>query len=448
MRILIVDDETRFAAVLARSLALDGKDTCQVATSVAGAVGHLEQEPVELVLTDLRLPGASGLDLLAIVQRRWPATAVILMTAFAEVETARAALKRGALDYLVKPFPHADLASVVEHLRARQPAAGDVSALAGLVGASPAMRRVFAELTQAAASDATVLLLGESGTGKEVAARAVHRLSARHGEAFIEVHTGALPEGLVESELFGHERGAFTGAETRKPGLVEAADGGTLFLDEIGDMPIAAQAKLLRFLQERRFFRVGSVTPLSVDVRVIAATNRDLPALVRAGRFREDLFYRLDVMSMVLPRLAERAGDVTLLTHHFLHQRGHPGITPEALAMLEAWGWPGNVRELANCLERAAIIAGARPITATDLPARMCTPTGSAAIAAAALPQLDDGERHLVRSALAQADGNKTRAAAILGITRRRLYSRLRALGMAVDAGDPENDPDEEITAP
>ncbi len=441
MRILIVDDEARFAAVLGKSLALAGQDTCRIAASAEAAIVELDQEPADLVLTDLRLPGSSGLDLLAMVVRRWPTTPVILMTAFADVETAKAALKRGALDYLVKPFPYADLAALVEQARARPDARRDdqgIPRLAGLVGGSPAMRKVFAELSRAAASEASVLLLGESGTGKEVAARAVHTLSPRHSEPFIEVHTAALPEGLVESELFGHERGSFTGADSRKHGLVEAADGGTLFLDEIGDMPAAAQAKLLRFLQERRFFRVGGIAPVTVDVRVVAATNRDLPALVRAGKFREDLFYRLDVMSIVLPRLADRTGDIAVLTRFFLAQQGGRTITPEAQSRLGVWNWPGNVRELANVLERAGILAGSGTIGEEHLPDRLRAHPSESVVGDPTLPHLEDGERQLVRSALAQAAGNKTRAAELLGITRRRLYSRLRALGL--DDGELSSD--------
>jgi two-component system, NtrC family, response regulator HydG len=441
MRILIVDDEARFANVLARVLKAEVAAEVEVATSAEDALVRLQERPCDLLLTDLRLGGMSGLELMAEVRRRWGATDIVLMTAFAEVSTAREALTRGAVDYLVKPFDNQELVALVAQSQARRRQAGPSATndgdgrLAGLIGESPAMRRVFGEIERVARADASVLLLGESGTGKEVAARALHTLSPRHRGPFIEVHIAALPESTLESELFGHEKGSFTGADKRKAGLFELASGGTVFLDEIGELPLHVQPKLLRFLQERRYYRIGGTEPLSVDVRVVAATNRDLVADVKQGRFREDLYYRLDVVTITLPPLRERAGDVRLLARHLL-ARKHAGsaITDEAVAMLETWRWPGNVRELANTIERAVILADGGRIEARHLPERFIERTPLSVVATTDGFDLSANERQLIEQALVQAAGNKTKAAELLGITRRRLYSRLKLLG--IEGGD------------
>jgi DNA-binding NtrC family response regulator len=442
MRILIVDDEQRFASVLARALAAEGYSDVATAPSGEDALESLRDEGADLMVTDLRLPGMTGLELLGEAKRRWPALEVVLMTAFAEVATARDALKRGALDYLVKPFDNRELVSLVDQARSRRGSSSErdlPAVLAGMIGASDAMRRLFDELKRIARSEASVLILGESGTGKELAARAVHSLSSRGRGPFIEVHMAALPEAVIESELFGHERGAFTGADKRKSGLCELASGGTIFLDEIGEMPLHLQPKLLRFVQERRFYRVGGTEPVTVDARVVAATNRDLATEVKTGRFREDLFYRLDVASVTLPPLRERRADIPLLVRGFL-KRADGAVTDAALAAMSSYDWPGNIRELANAVERARIVADGAAIDVGHLPPKVLGNPSTQRLTAVLsedstpMPQLDlnANERQLIEQALGRADGNKTRAAELLGITRRRLYSRMKLLGIAI----------------
>ncbi len=448
MRILIVDDENRFAAILARALGAEGFADIATAASAEDALDQLRERQCDLLVTDLRLPGMSGIELMGAVRRAAPTTDVVLMTAFADVATARDALKRGAVDYLVKPFDNSELVALAARTHARlgadAPAGDGAVELAGMVGTSPAMQRLFAELERVARADASVLILGESGTGKELAAHAVHTLGRRAGGPFIEVNTATLPESVIESELFGHERGAFTGADRRKDGLFELAAGGTVFLDEIGELPLALQPKLLRFLQERRFYRVGGTKPVTVDARVVAATNRDLAAEAAAGRFREDLYYRLDVASLKLPPLRERLGDVPLLVQRFLRGKtvAVPPISVDALAVIAAYRWPGNIRELQNALERALILADGAAIGIEHLPERLTATVATQRIVApgrrATTESLDvsEGERALIERALAEADGNKTRAAELLGMTRRRLYSRLKLLGMSVNGED------------
>ncbi|HYE04407.1 MAG TPA: sigma-54 dependent transcriptional regulator [Planctomycetota bacterium] len=444
MRILIVDDETRFAAILARALGAEGYADVASASSAEDALDGLRERPCDLLVTDLRLPGMSGIELMGAVRRASPTTDVVLMTAFADVATARDALKRGAIDYLVKPFDNSELVALAARTRARLGAVAPDSGtleMAGMVGSSPTMQRLFSELARVARADASVLILGESGTGKELLAHAVHSLSARAGGPFIEVNTATLPESVIESELFGHERGAFTGADKRKDGLFELAAGGTVFLDEIGELPLALQPKLLRFLQERRFYRVGGTKPVTVDARVVAATNRDLAAEAAAGRFREDLYYRLDVASLTLPPLRERHEDVPLLVQRYLRGKStaQPAISVEALAVIAAYRWPGNIRELHNAIERAVILADGATIGLEHLPDRL---TSNAVTQRIVAPQrgasLDvaERERALIERALAEAAGNKTRAAELLGMTRRRLYSRLKLLGMGVNDDD------------
>ncbi|MBA3710525.1 MAG: sigma-54-dependent Fis family transcriptional regulator, partial [Planctomycetes bacterium] len=379
MRILIVDDEETFARLIAESVEAEGNHAVERVESVDAALLLCGTRGYDLVLSDLRLPGPSGLDLLAQIKRRWPSVHVVLMTAFADVGTTRLALKGGAFDYLVKPFQHDELMDIVNHVLAIRLNDGLLLdsmppvALADMVGASRPMQALFSEVQRTARSDASVLVLGESGTGKELVARAVHRLSDRNGGPFIEVHSSTLSEGLVESELFGHERGAFTGADQRKRGMFELAEGGTIFLDEIGEMPLALQSKLLRVLQERSFYRVGGSELVRVDVRVVAATNRDLPADVADKRFREDLYYRLDVASISVPPLRERMGDVPLLARHFLSAAGRSTVAvgPSAMKLLNEYTWPGNVRELRNVIERALIHCGDGPLEPHHLPERL-----------------------------------------------------------------------------
>jgi two-component system response regulator AtoC len=406
------------------------------------------------------MPGADGFELLAAVKARAPATEVVMMTGYATVADAVRAMKQGAFDYLEKPFdPDAALAVVAraaEHARisaaARRAAApGAADSFHALVGGSPRMREVYALLEKAAAVDATVLLLGETGTGKELAARAIHYHSDRRERRFVAVNCGALPGELVESELFGHARGAFTGAAAARPGLFEEARGGTLFLDEVGELPLAAQVKLNRVIQEKEIRRVGDNAAIAVDVRVVAATHRDLRAEVKAGRFREDLFYRLNVLSVALPPLRERPGDVPLLAAHFLEKHARAlrrelgGFEPEALARLVQYRWPGNVRELENTVERAVAVASGPTIGPADLPPEV---EGGADAGATAAPGAPGGDlatlryrdavagardrvtREYLVALLTEFGGNVTRAAERAGMERESLHRLLRRHGL------------------
>ncbi|HSD19663.1 MAG TPA: sigma-54 dependent transcriptional regulator, partial [Anaeromyxobacter sp.] len=394
-----------------------------------------------------------GFELLAAVKARAPATEVVMMTGYTTVGDAVRAMKAGAFDYLEKPFDPdaalAVLARAAEHKRivdaARTAAApGEQDAFHNLVGRSARMREVYALLDKAAQVDATVLVLGETGTGKELAARAIHYHSARRAGRFVAVNCGALPGELVESELFGHARGAFTGAAAAKPGLFEEASGGTLFLDEVGELPLPAQVKLNRALQEKEIRRVGERTPVKSDVRILAATHRDLREEVREGRFREDLFYRLNVIAVTLPPLRDRAEDVPLLATHFLEKHARAlrreiaGIEPDALVRLAGYGWPGNVRELENTIERAVAVAGGDRISVADLPQELAgAPAAAPAGALAALPYRDAvaGARDRVTreylvALLTEFEGNVTRAAERAGLERESLHRLLRKHGL------------------
>ncbi len=459
MRVLLVEDESRFRALLARALRAEGYADVVAHGSVEDALAQLDADAPDVVVTDLRLPGASGLDLLGEIQRRRPGLPVILMTAFADVETAREALKRHALDYLVKPFEIQELVALLEQVAVASggdatPTGDDPPGLAGMIGASAAMQTVFATIARFARAEVPVLIDGETGTGKELAARALHRLSERHTAPYVPVNVPAIPESMLESELFGHERGAFTSADQRKLGLVETAAGGTLFLDEIGELPLGLQPKLLRFLQEHSFQRIGGTAPRNVNVRIVAATNRDLEAEAAAGTFREDLYYRLDVARLHLPPLRERDDDILLLAHCLLARRDARAVlSDEAAALLLAHNWPGNVRELENAMDWSVLLAEGDEIRPEHLPPRITGESShrnrTTAVQAqrprretalpdyvASQPQTLEGqERQLILDALEQAEGNRTRAAELLGITRRRLYSRFRALGI-----DPETE--------
>src|SRR5512136_3414548 len=388
LRVLVVDDKENMRRLVVRIL----EETFDVeeAEDGARALALVATRPYDVVVTDIRMPGADGFELLAAVKARDPATEVVMMTGHATVGDAVRAMKLGAYDYLEKPFdPDAAglvVARAAERKRLREQAASlrkeleGVYAFHNLVGKSAAMRDVYRLLEQAAGLDITVLLGGETGTGKELAARAIHYHSSRKERRFVAVNCGALPPDLVESELFGHARGAFIGATTAKPGLFEEAEGGTIFLDEIGELPLGTQVKMNRVLQEREIRRVGDNAPVKVDVRVIAATHRDLRAEVQAGRFREDLYYRLHVFPIRLPPLRERAEDVPLLAAHFLEKHARAmrreiqGFDPEALRLLACSPWPGNVRELENAVERAVAIAAGPAILPRDLPPELASP--------------------------------------------------------------------------
>jgi DNA-binding NtrC family response regulator len=383
-RVLIIDDEPDVVANWTRVLERDGYP-CLTATEGARALALLEAERPDLVLTDLRMPGVDGMAILRRALELDSDTVVVVITGQGTVQAAVDAMRAGAFDFLLKPLPSNDALRLVvergakrrelveENRRLREPLAPRVG-FDKLVGKSPAMLAVFDLVQRAARSEANILIQGESGTGKELIARAIHANSPRAAEVFVPVDCAALPDTLLESELFGHERGAFTGADRVKPGMIEVADRGTLFLDEIGELPLALQSKLLRALQERQIRRVGGTKFLTVDVRLVSATSRDTAEQVRKGEFREDLFYRVNVITIVLPPLRDRAGDVALLAYHFLRRYGRnrerplEEIEPAALACLEAHAWPGNVRELQNVVERACALADGPAMQVRDLP--------------------------------------------------------------------------------
>jgi len=420
----------------------------------ARALALVATRPYDVVVTDIRMPGADGFELLAAVKARAPATEVVLMTGYATVQDAVRAMKQGAFDYLEKPFdPDAALA-VVQRAAERKRLAdaarlaappGDEDAFHALVGRSAPMRAVYRLLEKAAAVDATALLTGETGTGKELAARAIHYHSPRRERRFVPVNCGALPGELVESELFGHARGAFTGAAAAKPGLFQEAEGGTIFLDEVGELPLPAQVKLNRVLQEKEIRRVGETQATPVDVRVVAATHRELRDEVRAGRFREDLFYRLNVFSIALPPLRERPEDVPLLAAHFLEKHARAlrrtlrGFSPEAMRVLAGHAWPGNVRELENVVERAVAVAGGEQVEPDDLPPDLVASGAAPATGPvlAALPYKDAvaGARDRITrdylvALMTELGGNVTRAAERAGLERESLHRLLRKHGL------------------
>ncbi|OJT18706.1 sigma-54-dependent Fis family transcriptional regulator [Archangium sp. Cb G35] len=449
-QVLVVDDEVKLGKLVAEALELDGHEVARVAGGRAALV-ELARRGFDVVLTDLMMPEVGGLEVLKAAQALPTPPAVVMMTAYGTAENAVAAMKGGAADYLTKPFAMDEVRLRVRRLAEQRAAETRSERLVRrltpeLVAESPRMKQVLASAKQVAASDASVVLLGESGTGKSQLARLIHYSSKRAAGPLVEVHCAALPETLLEGELFGHEKGAFTGATERKVGHLAAADGGTLFLDEIGEVTPATQVKLLRFLQEREFVPLGSTQARKVDVRVIAATNRDLAAAVREGRFREDFYYRLNVFSIEVPPLRERKEDLVSLAHAVLARKGLPTekLSKDAEARLLGYTWPGNVRELENAMERALILSGEGDIQAEHLGAggpSLSRGGGKGVRAADVLGEgfnLDTFERELLYAALERAGGNKTAAAKLLGITRRRLYSRLQSLGEKVT--DPESD--------
>jgi DNA-binding NtrC family response regulator len=446
VQVLVVDDEVRNAELTALELRDAGHDA-EFVNGGEAALRRMEASPFDAVVTDLRMPPPDGLALLEEVRRRWPRTAVVLMTAYASMETARKALKSGAYDYVDKEGEfREELKDILGRIERARRLEGENERLADtverlkqgiakVIGDSPAMAAALSLTEKVAATDSTVLLRGESGTGKDLFARAIH-FSSRRGEGpWVKVNCGAIAESLLESELFGHEKGAFTGAVRQKPGRFEDANGGTIFLDEIGELPIPLQVKLLQVIEEKTFTRVGGNQPITVDVRIVAATNRDLEQMARERTFREDLFFRLNVFPIVLPPLRERAGDVPSLAAHFLRRHGAPPeqVSPEAMAALQAHAWPGNVRELEHALERALILAGSDPIGTEHLSfARTETradPLWIPDIPADGL-SLEVLERELIVRALERANGNKSQAARLLGLTRRTLYSRMERHGL------------------
>jgi len=460
-QILVVDDEPNLRRVLSAQLSRDGYD---VLTAEDGEQGleMLREHHIDLVITDLKMPRLDGMELLHAALELDAELPVVMITAHGTVDTAVEALKTGAFDYVTKPFDQNEVRTIVRKaLATRALSAREVSRSTpagteyrwGIIGKSPGIQEVCTVLDKVADTPTTVLVTGESGTGKEVVARALHHGSSRCDKPFIKVNCAAIPKDLVESELFGYERGAFTGAVGSKPGRFELANGGTLFLDEIGSIPVEMQVKLLRALQESEFERVGGVKTLSVDVRVVAATNSDLKKEIGSGTFREDLYYRLNVVPIRLPPLREREGDVTLLVQHFLDKfngrlkKQIRGVEPSALALLEAHDWPGNIRELENVIERAVLFCDAELLREDDLsPELRSVPTAPRASTPSEPSLVGDAggdglkqqvkaamsrlERELIIKALDQTGGNVTHAARLLKISRKGLQLKMKELGL------------------
>jgi two-component system, NtrC family, response regulator AtoC len=460
-QILVVDDEANLRRVLSAQLSRDGYEVHDAEEGEAG-LAVLREHHIDLVITDLRMPKMDGMEFLRQALRLEPELPVVMLTAHGTVDNAVEALKTGAFDYITKPFDQAEVRTIVRKaLRTRDLAGTEATreepregagARFGIIGESDAIVSVYSILERVADTPTTVLISGESGTGKELVARALHENSSRKDKPFIKVNCAAIPKELVESELFGYERGAFTGAVTSKPGRFELASGGTLFLDEVAEIPVEMQVKLLRVLQESEFERVGGIKTIRVDVRLVAATNRDLKREIAAGGFREDLYYRLNVVPIALPALRERTFDIPLLSAHFVDKfnarlkKNVVGVEPDAMEKLVAYGWPGNIRELENVLERAILFCDTERVRAQDLPAEVREGSLLTPKAPAVTPQSDaslaDGlkeqvkaamsrlERELIVRALDQTGGNVTHAARLLKISRKGLQLKMKELGL------------------
>jgi DNA-binding NtrC family response regulator len=451
--ILIVEDEAKMRRLLELNLGEDGFSTFSAGDAESG-LKLLGANPIDLVLTDLKLPGMDGLEFLQAVKRQNAALPVVVMTAFGSVETAVDAMKAGASDYVLKPFSLTEMRMVIhkeldvrnlrEENRSLREALGQKYSHPNIVARSPKMQEALATVERVAPTNSTVLLGGESGVGKDLIARAIHEKSRRARGPFLKINSTAIPENLLESELFGYEKGAFTGAAASKPGKFELADKGTLFLDEIGDVPPATQVKLLRVLQEREFERLGGTKTIKVDVRLIAATNRDLRAALEEGTFREDLYYRLNVVPIDIAPLRERKEDIPDLVNLFISRfatdssKPVEGITPEAMQMLVNYHWPGNVRELQNIVERACALAKGNRLEVGDI--HLDTRPAKAGNGGDGfLPEgmtLEQWEDEMVQEALRRANGNKSQAARLLGLSRNALRYRLSKIGIADEEKD------------
>ncbi|WP_029911379.1 sigma-54-dependent transcriptional regulator [Pelobacter seleniigenes] len=450
--ILLVDDEKNYRIILTRLLEAAGHRVSAVENPFA-ALELLQREDVALILSDLRMPKMDGMEFFQAVREQHEQLPFIILTAFATVETALQAIKSGAFDYLTKPFKNEEILVVVEkaldysRLRTENDLLRrqlELGAGRELLGSSPAIRALLDHIARVGPAPTSILICGESGTGKELVARALHRASARRQGALISVNCAVFSETLLESELFGHERGAFTGATERKRGLLEMADGGTLFLDEIGEMSLGLQPKLLRLLQEKRFRRVGGNAEIACDARIVAATNRNLQEMIAAGSFREDLYYRLNVVTLTLPPLRERAEDIALLALHFLtfyaRKLGRPvqGIAAETLQLLQRYDWPGNVRELQNIIERGVLFSRAAELLPEDLPLSLretdsgggASPWQTADFSRSLPERLEEIEADLVRQAMVKARGVQAAAARLLGISRSNLQYKLKKFGL------------------
>ncbi len=457
-RILIVDDEESMREFLSIMLHREGY---QVETAADGlqAVARLKEQSFDLVITDMKMPRMGGFELLAHIRERFAETVVIMITAFSTTEEAVEAMKQGAYDYIIKPFKNDEIRLIVKNALERKALRqenvrlktelGKRYSFSGLIGKSKSMQDIYDLIQKVAPSRVSLMITGESGTGKEVVARAIHYHSDRKDHAFVPVNCGAIPENLLESELFGHEKGSFTGAIQLKQGLFEVADGGTLFLDEIGELPAAMQVKLLRVLQEREMRRVGGTRDLPVDVRVIAATNKDLDAEVKRGAFREDLYYRLNVIHMVLPPLRDRREDLPLLVEHLFQKlTGKEGINIEEGAMRRIfdYNWPGNVRELENAIERCIVLGGSETITEEALPLSLRARSSNGQGSLAEIPDagldldayLGGIEKEILSKALEKTGGVRKKAAELLGITFRSIRYRLAKYGMGEEGEEEE----------
>ena len=441
--LLIADDDPGLRQSLERTLTREGYRVI-LASDGNAALERLQAGGVDLVLTDLKMPGLSGIELLRAVKAIASEVDVILLTAFGTVEEAVKAMKEGAYDFLTKPFQRAQLLrlirqalerrDLIQQNRALQQRLDDLLQQGAVIGSSPAFRRMMTLLEQVAGSSATVLVQGESGTGKELVARTIHARSARSRGPFVAVNCAALPETLLESELFGYEKGAFTGAAGRKEGRFELADGGTLFLDEVSDLSVVTQPKILRVLQEGEFERLGGTKTLRVDVRIVAATNQGLAQMVREKRFREDLYYRLNVITMTVPPLRERSEDIRVLAQHFLrvyaakNNRRLEGFTDDAIRRLEAYAWPGNVRELENVIERGVVLTQGALMDMTDLPPEIAgaTPLPEGVLSIRIGTPLAEVEARLLEETLRATKGNKTLTAKLLGIDPTTVLRKLK----------------------
>ncbi len=435
--ILIIDDEPKMGYLVEKSLTDEGFSAKAVSDPSEG-LELIKKRSFDIVITDLSMPEVSGLEILEAAKKKGDVD-VVIMTAYGTVATAVEAMKKGAADYILKPFSMDLLIALCRKLSDRQ----KLEALSGMlshdireissdrfIGDSPAAKKLLDLISKVAPTDTTVLLTGKSGTGKELAANLIHENSRRNGKPYIAVNCAALTETLLESELFGHEKGSFTGAVARKRGRFELADGGTIFLDEIGEMSPSLQAKLLRVLEEKQFVRVGGVDSVKTDVRVIAATNRNLKEEIKQNNFREDLFFRLNVFPIEMPSLARRREDIGTLAAYFLEKQGYqyPALNDEVITMLAGYSWPGNIRELKNILERALILAGGEPIEPEHI--GIDDETEMAPLDAPGNSGLESAEKQMILDALQKSGGNKTEAAKLLKITRRRLYSRMKYHGI------------------
>ncbi len=442
-KILIVDDEPGVRGSLARWFRDDGYEV-GMAEGASEALTRMTETKWDLALVDIRMPGVDGIELQRRMREVDPDLVVIIMTGYASVDTAVAALKNGAYDYITKPLDPDDVAHLVrnalahrrsqeENVRLKEVVASQAST--DIIGQSAPMKKLFAAIDTVAPTDATVLITGESGTGKEVVARAIHNGSPRRFHPLVAIHCGALTETLLESELFGHEKGAFTGAQYRKKGKFEMAEGGTVFLDEIGDISLKTQTDLLRVLQEKEITRVGGHQPIKVDFRCVAATNKDLEAMIHDGRFRPDLYYRLNVFRIELPPLRDRRDDIPLLVRHFVEKyaaamnRKISGVEPVAMDLIQRYDWPGNVRELENAVERAMVVARGTDLRAEDFAIRLSEPTLLAAPESGPAPSLEEVEKAHILHVLEQCDFNQTRAAEVLKIDRVTLHNKLKKYG-------------------